>query len=88
MITKCMLQILYDKFYRFFYALKRVNDDLQLQMQIWTACSFDQPHNARNMMCIVNSIRFITNLLIIIIVIHVEPSGINHKTLIIIFFTI
>ena len=38
------------------------------------------------MMCIVNSIRFITNLLIIIIVIHVEPSGINHKTLIIIIF--
>ena len=38
------------------------------------------------MMCIVNSIRFITNLLIIIIVIHVKPSGINHKTLIIIFF--
>ena len=34
-----MLQILYDKFYRLFDALKRVNDDLQLQMQIWTACS-------------------------------------------------
>ena len=33
-----MLQILNDKCYRFFYALKRVNDDLQLQMQIWTAC--------------------------------------------------
>ena len=77
MITKCMLQILYDKCYRFFYALKRVNDDLQLQMQIWTACSPISCVLINNMMCIVNSIRFITNLLIIIIVIHVEPSKIT-----------